>query len=71
MHQLEMIDGDVRVNPRALQRGMTEHRLDVTDVAARFEQLRGHRVPEQVATAPARDAGAAKDVTHLRTKQQD
>jgi len=48
---LQLADGDFGVNGGGLQLLVSEQLLDVTDVRAAFEHLRGAGVPKQMATA--------------------
>jgi len=48
---LQLADGDFGVNGGGLQLLVSEQLLDVADVRAAFEHVRGAGVPQQVATA--------------------
>ena len=43
-------DRDVSVDGRRFQLGVTEHRLDMPDVAAVVQQRRGERMPQRMAS---------------------
>ena len=55
MHPLERRHRHRRVDRRRLQALVPQHLLDEAHIAARFQEVRRERMPEQVATAALRD----------------
>jgi hypothetical protein len=64
----ELLDIDVRVNLGGVEPGVSKHLLDVTQVGAVLQHERGHRVPEQVATAIFGDAAGFHVVVNHMTQ---
>ena len=64
MHGLQLMDADLRVNGRRVEIGVPEQLLDVTDVRAAFEHVRGASVAQQMTTSFARQPGALKVPRH-------
>ena len=62
---LQGFDRDMGVNLSRLQFAVTEHRLDVAQVAAVFQKQRGEGVPEEMTRADFADLRFADDLTDL------
>jgi hypothetical protein len=57
VHGLERLDGDLGVDLRGRQKGVTQHLLHVPDVGPALEHQGGRGVAEGVAAAPPSGAG--------------
>jgi len=64
MDFLQLADADLRVNLRGGQFGVAKHLLDKPDVGPILQHQRGHRVPEQVATAAFAKLGGVNVFPH-------
>lgn len=66
MHRLQSANGDMGVNLRRRQLRVPQDRLDVPNIGAVFQHMRGHRVAKRVAAAAVKTGMLHVELDHVR-----